>query len=58
MERAMTPVDMKQQLSALTAAVGITFSIVWALSSYAYSAISSPEVSPAAARFAQVQGCS
>ena len=54
----MKPVDMKQQLSALTAAVGITFSIVWALSSYAYSAISSAEVSPAAARFAQVQGCS
>ena len=54
----MKAVDMKQQLSALAAAVGITFSIVWALSSYAYSATSSAEVSPAEARFEQVQGCS
>jgi hypothetical protein len=58
MERIMKSIDTKQQLSALTAAVGITFSIVWALSSYAYSATPSAEVSPAAARIAQVQGCS
>jgi len=54
----MKPVDMKRQLGALTAAVGITFSIVWALSSYAYSAIPSAEASPTAARIAQMRACS
>jgi len=54
----MKSIDTKQQLSAFTAAVGITFSIVWALSSYAYSATSSAEVSPAAARIVQVRACS
>ena len=54
----MKSIDTKQQLSALTAAVGITFSIVWALSSYSYSATSSAEVSPDAARIAQVRACS
>jgi hypothetical protein len=52
------PIDTKQQLSALAAAVGITFSIVWALSSYAYSAIPSAEASPTAARIAQMRACS
>lgn len=54
----MKPIDTKQQLGALTAAVGITFSIVWALSSYAYSVTPSAEISPAAARLAQVRACS
>ena len=54
----MKPVDMKQQLSALTAAVGITFSIVWALSSYAYSATPSAEVSATATRIAHGRACS
>ena len=54
----MKSIDAKQQLGALTAAVGITFSIVWALSSYAYSATPSAEVSPDAARIAQMRTCS
>lgn len=54
----MKSIGTKQQLSALTAAVGITFSIVWALSSYAYNATPSAQVSPAAARIAQVPACS
>lgn len=32
----MKPVDSKQRLGAVAMAIGITFSIVWALSSYAY----------------------
>jgi len=54
----MKPLDAKRQLSALTAAVGITFSIVWALSNYAYSATLSADVSPAAARIAHARACS
>jgi hypothetical protein len=40
-ERAMKRIDARQQLSALIAAMGVTFSIVWALSSYAYATPSS-----------------
>lgn len=54
----MKPIDARQRLSALTAAVGITFSIVWALSSYAYSATSAAEVSLTATPIAHVQACS
>lgn len=54
----MTPIGTRQRLSALTAAVGITFSIVWALSSYVYSATPSAEVSPTATRIAHVRACS
>ncbi len=54
----MKSIDTRQRLSALTAAVGITFSIVWALSSYAYSATPSAEASPTATRIAQVRACS
>ena len=34
----MKRIDAKQQLGALIAAVGVTFSIVWGLSAYAYAA--------------------
>jgi hypothetical protein len=54
----MQPIETRQRLSALTAAVAITFSIVWALSSYAYSATPSAEVSPTATRSAHVPACS
>jgi len=33
----MKPIDGRQQLGALMVAVGVTFSVVWALSSYAYA---------------------
>ena len=58
MERTTKPIGTRQRLSALTVAVGITLSIVWALSSYAYSATSSAEVSAAATRIAHVRACS
>jgi hypothetical protein len=32
----MKPLDNKQRLGAVAMAIGITLSIVWALSSYAY----------------------
>lgn len=54
----MSLIDTSQRASALTAAVGITFSIVWALSSYAYSATHSAEVSHTATRVAHMQACS
>ena len=54
----MSLIDTSQRASALTAAVGITFSIVWALSSYAYGATASAEVSPTATRIAHVRACS
>ena len=54
----MKPLDTRQRLSALTAAVGITFWIVWALSSYAYSATPSAEFSATATRVAHVRACS
>ena len=40
-ERAMPRIDAKQQLGALVVAMGVTFSIVWGLSSYAYATPSS-----------------
>ena len=54
----MKPIDRRQRLSALAAALGITFSIVWGLSSYAYSATPSAEVSPTAAQIAHARACS
>jgi hypothetical protein len=54
----MKRLDAKQQFGALMAAVGITFSIVWALSSYAYAAPPSAGLSPTADRVVRVQACS
>jgi len=34
----MKPIDARRQLAALLVAVGVTFSIVWALAGYAYAA--------------------
>lgn len=34
----MKRIDARQQLGALMVAMGVTFSIVWALSAYAYAA--------------------
>ncbi len=53
----MKRVDAKQQFGALAAAMGITFSIVWALSSYAY-ATPSAGPSPTAKQIVQVRACS
>jgi hypothetical protein len=46
----MQPIHVRQHLSALITAVGVTFSIVWALSSYAYA----PPVAGAAMTAKQV----
>jgi len=54
----MKRVDAKQQLGALMVAMSVTFSIVWALSSYAYAGTASGGFSPAASRIVQVRACS
>jgi len=57
-ECAMKRVDAKQQLGALMVAMGITVSIVWALSSYAYGEKPSGGFSPTANRIVQARACS
>jgi hypothetical protein len=57
-ECVMKRLDARQQLGALMAAMGITFSIVWVLSSYAYAAPPSAGLSPTADRVVRVQACS
>jgi len=54
----MKRVDAKQQLGALMVAMGITCSIVWALSSYAYAGTASGGFSPTASPIVQVRACS
>lgn len=54
----MKRVDARQQLGALMVAMGITFSIVWALSSYAYGEKPSAGFSPTANRIVQARACS
>jgi len=54
----MKRLDTKQQLGALTAAMGITFSIVWALSSYAYATTPSAGLSSTANRIVLMRACS
>jgi hypothetical protein len=48
----------RQRLAALAAATGITFSIVWALASYASNAMPLPGVSTTAGEVVHVQVCS
>lgn len=54
----MKRVDARQQLGALMVAVGIAFSIVWALSSYAYGERPSNGFSPTANRIVHARACS
>lgn len=54
----MKRVDARQQLGALMVAMGITFSIVWALSAYAYGEKPSAGLSPTANRIGQARACS
>ena len=44
----MKRVDAKQRIGAVAMALGVTFSIVWALSTYAYAKPGVGELSPAA----------
>ena len=44
----MKPVETQKRLGAVAMALGITFSIVWALSSYAYAKPTETELSPTA----------
>jgi len=53
----MKPVETKERMGAVAMALGITFSIVWALSSYAYAKPADADLSPAAKLVAQ-KSCS
>ena len=53
----MKRIDARQHLGALIAAMGVTFSIVWALSSYAY-ATPSTDVSLTAKHVVALPACS
>ena len=53
----MKPVEARERVGAVAMALGITFSIVWALSSYAYAKPAEAELSPAAKLVAQ-KSCS
>jgi hypothetical protein len=53
----MKPIDARQQLGALMVAVGVTFSIVWALAGYAYAAPSAG-ASLTAKQIGPVRACS
>ena len=53
----MKRIAARQQLAALMVAVGVTFSIVWALSSYAYAAPSA-DASLTAKRIVPLRACS
>jgi hypothetical protein len=54
----MKRANARQQLAALTAAMGSTFSIVWALSSYAYAGTPSAGFSATANRIVLARACS
>jgi len=53
----MKPIETRERAGAAAMALGITFSIVWALSSYAYARPTDVELSPAAKLVAQ-KSCS
>ena len=53
----MKPVETKERVGAVAVALSVTFSIVWALSSYAYAKPAEAELSPAAKLVAQ-RSCS
>jgi len=53
----MKPVETKERVGAVAMALSITFSIVWALSSYAYAKPADAALSPAAKLVAQ-KSCS
>ncbi|HET7364127.1 MAG TPA: hypothetical protein VFJ70_11220 [Burkholderiales bacterium] len=53
----MNRVDGTRQLAAMVVAVGVTFSIVWALSSYAYAAPSA-DAALTAKRIVPLRACS
>jgi len=53
----MKAVETKERVGAVAMALGITFSIVWALSSYAYAKPADGELSPAA-RLVAPKSCS
>ena len=53
----MKPIETRERVTAVAMALGITFSIVWALSSYAYAKPADAELSPAAKLAAQ-KSCS
>ena len=53
----MKPVETKERVGAVAMALGITFSIVWALAGYAYAKPTEAELSPAAKLVAQ-KSCS
>ena len=54
----MKPVDTKRRIGAVAMAISITFSIVWAMASYAYERPSESAVSQAAAKHAPLKACS
>lgn len=56
-DEAMKRVETQQRLGAVAMALGITFSIVWALSSYAYAKPAETELSPAA-KLVALKSCS
>jgi len=53
----MKPVEIRERVGAVAMALGITFSIVWALAGYAYAKPAEGELSPAAKIVAQ-KSCS
>ena len=53
----MKPVDTRQRIGAVAMALSVTFSIVWALSSYAYAKPAEAELSPAA-KLVVLKSCS
>ncbi|HEX9432745.1 MAG TPA: hypothetical protein VF936_08130 [Burkholderiales bacterium] len=54
----MSAVDSKQRAGAMTLAISITLSIVWALSSYAYGEPPAAELSQTASKTAAAKSCS
>ena len=53
----MKQANAKQRIGAVAMALSVTFSIVWALSSYAYAKPSVAELSPAA-KLTTLKSCS
>ena len=49
----MKPIETQERIGAVAIALGITFSIVWALSSYAYAKPADVDLAPAAKLVAQ-----
>ena len=54
----MKPVNAKGRVGAVAMAISITFSIVWALSSYAYERPAETPLSQAVAKHAPLKACS